>query len=171
MEYPSCSCLKLLSGKKLNTGLKHFSSGPGLEKVWTTELHLMHISAFVFQAINHYVSTDKLTKALKKIKQKDTVFWLANLTIHFSVGLPFVVPASEGLAVVLSTLLGAEVQRLNGARPSVAKLVETAGAWAKFAIVLWPMTWQEKKTIYREKKYKYCFDLFCEYTFIDVSTN
>lgn len=65
---------------------------------------------------------------------------LANLTIHFSVGLPFVVPAPERLTVVLGTLLGSEVHRRDGARSSVAQLVETAGAWAKFAIVLWSMT-------------------------------
>lgn len=81
----------------------------------------------------------------------NTIFCLANLTIHFSVGLPFVVPASEGLTVVLSTLLGPEVHRVNGARPSVTQLVETAGAWAKFTIVLRSTTWQGKKSTYREK--------------------
>lgn len=84
-------------------------------------------------------------------------FWprLASLTIHFSVGLPFVVPASEWFTVVLSTLLGSEVHRRNGAQPSVTELVETAGAWAKFTIVLRSMTWREEK--HEKKKLKTLF--------------
>lgn len=74
------------------------------------------------------------------------VYWLAKLTIHFGVGLPLVVPASEGLAVVLGALLGPEVHGVNGARPSVTQLVETAGAGAKFTVVLRSTctTWREK---------------------------
>lgn len=88
-----------------------------------------------------------------RVKPKciNTLFQLSNLTIHFSVGLPFVVPASEGLTVVLCTLLGPKVHRVNGARPRVAQLVETAGAWAKFTIVLRPVAGQGKKNTCREK--------------------
>ena len=49
------------------------------------------------------------------------------LTVHFGVGLPLVVPAPEGLTVVLSTLLGPEVHSVERAWPSVTQLVETAG--------------------------------------------
>lgn len=61
-----------------------------------------------------------------------------DLTIHFGVGLPLVVPASEGLTVVLSTLLGPEVHSVARTRASVTQLVKTAGTSAKFTIVLWP---------------------------------
>lgn len=63
----------------------------------------------------------------------------AKLTVHFRVGLPFVIPAPERLAVVLCTLLGPEVHSIRGAWTSVAQLVETAGAGAEFTIVLRPV--------------------------------
>lgn len=53
---------------------------------------------------------------------------LSGLTVHFGVGLPLVVPASEGLAVVLSALLGPEVHSIRQTWSSVTQLVETAGA-------------------------------------------
>ena len=60
------------------------------------------------------------------------------LTVHLGVGLPLVVPAPEGLAVVLGALLSPEVHGAERARPSVAQLVETAGAGAEFTVVLGP---------------------------------
>lgn len=87
-----------------------------------------------------------LNELKTNMTRRTHVYWLAKLTIHFGVGLPLVVPASEGLAVVLGTLLGPEVHSVNGARPSVTQLVETAGAGAKFTVVLRSTctTWREK---------------------------
>lgn len=106
---------------------------------------------FVSKSVINYLLKDKE----HKINVTNKYLWLrqANLTIHFSVGLPFVVPASERLTVVLSTLLRSEVHRRNGARPSVTQLVETAGAWTKFTIVLRSidMTGEEK---HKEKTFK-----------------
>lgn len=62
----------------------------------------------------------------------------AKLTVHFGVGLPFVIPAPERLAVVLCALLGPEVHGIGGTWTSVTQLVETAGARAKLTVVLRP---------------------------------
>lgn len=71
-------------------------------------------------------------------KTEPTLYSLGQLTVHFGVGLPLVVPAPEGLAVVLCTLLGPKAHRLRRTRPRVTQLVEAAGARTKFTIVLWP---------------------------------
>lgn len=66
------------------------------------------------------------------------------LTVHFGVRFPLVVPSPKGFAVVLSTLLGPEVQGIKRAGPGVTQLVETTWSWAKFAIVLGPRLGKEQ---------------------------
>lgn len=58
-------------------------------------------------------------------------------TFHFGVWLPFVVPSPEGFAVVLGALLSSEVHSIGLAWLGVTQLVQSTGALAELAVVLW----------------------------------
>lgn len=66
-------------------------------------------------------------------------------TFHFGVWLPFVVPSPEGFAVVLCALLSSEVHSVGLAWFGVTQLVQSTGALAELAIVLW--AWVRQQTI------------------------
>lgn len=79
-------------------------------------------------------------------------FIIRHLTVYFCVGLPFVVPASERLAVELGTLLGPEVHTGGRTGPSVAQLIKATGSSTEFSIVLWSRRQDSREDLRTEIK-------------------
>lgn len=69
-------------------------------------------------------------------RKKPSYYWN---TFNFCVGLPFVVPSTERLAVILGTLLGTEVRAIRRAWLNIAQLINTTWALTELSTILRPM--------------------------------